>query len=82
MLAPPAGRGLGGRKTPGLLVEVSAARAAVAGGGGKGAREPGGASGGCCSAGGGCCSAGERCGQCWWVGSEEDMFLAATFISQ
>ena len=75
MLAPPAGRGLGGRKTPGLLVEVSAARAAVAGGGGKGAREPGGAS-------GGCCSAGERCGQCGWVGSEEDMFLAATFINQ
>ena len=75
MLAPPARRGLGGRKTPGLLVEVSAARAAVAGGGGKGAREPGGAS-GCC------CSAGERCGQCGWVGSEEDMFLAATFINQ
>ncbi|PAN38473.1 hypothetical protein PAHAL_7G174300 [Panicum hallii] len=73
-LSPAAGRELGGRKAPRLLVEVSTVRTAVAGGGGKGARKPGGAS--------GCCSAGERCGQCGWVGSEEDMFLAATFISQ
>ncbi|RLM73746.1 uncharacterized protein C2845_PM15G10340 [Panicum miliaceum] len=69
-----AGRELGGRKAPGLLVEVSTVRAAVTGDGGKGARKPGSAS--------GCCSAGKCCGQCGWVGSEEDMFLAATFISQ
>ncbi|KAG2572533.1 uncharacterized protein LOC120642266 [Panicum virgatum] len=78
-LAPAAGRELGGRKAPRLLVEVSStARAAVAGGGGggMGATRPVGASGLCC------CSAGDRCGQCGWVGSEEDMFLAATFVSQ
>ncbi|OEL32250.1 hypothetical protein BAE44_0006729 [Dichanthelium oligosanthes] len=65
----PAGRELSGCKAPRLLVEVNTV---VAGGEVKGAmRKPGGAN--------DCCGAGERCGQCGWVGSEEDMFLAATF---
>ncbi|CAN6228377.1 unnamed protein product [Urochloa humidicola] len=56
---------------PRLLVGVSAA--VVAGGEGKNrVRKPGGGA-------SECCGAGERCGQCGWVGSEEDMFLAATF---
>ncbi|TVT98253.1 hypothetical protein EJB05_56473, partial [Eragrostis curvula] len=69
----PACRELGGCKAPKLLVEVDIVHAVASehheataqrkAGGGVGA----------------CCSAGERCGQCGWVGSEEDMFLAATF---
>ncbi|CAL5016618.1 unnamed protein product [Urochloa decumbens] len=73
----PAGRELGGRcKAPRLLVEVTTViRAVVAPGGGV-------QQGRVKTHGGGvneCCGAGERCGQCGWVGSEEDMFLAATF---
>ncbi|KAL6652631.1 hypothetical protein ACP70R_011556 [Stipagrostis hirtigluma subsp. patula] len=67
----PEGRGLGWGKAPRLLVEVRIVRAAasddVTG------RRPGG---------GGvdeCCRGGEWCGECGWVGSEEDIFLAATF---
>ncbi|RCV33918.1 hypothetical protein SETIT_7G121100v2 [Setaria italica] len=67
----PAGRELGGGKAPRLLVEVSTVRAAAAGGGAKGMKRPR-----CRNE---CCGAGERCGQCGWVGNEEDMFLAATF---
>ncbi|XP_066350276.1 uncharacterized protein [Miscanthus floridulus] len=65
------GRELGGCKAPKLLVEVKAVHAAVAG------TER--------TSGGGmtqCCRAAQRCGQCGWVGSEEDMFLAATFSQQ
>ncbi|XP_066346862.1 uncharacterized protein [Miscanthus floridulus] len=66
------GRELRGCKAPKLLVEVKAVRhAAVA------STER--------TSGGGmtqCCRAAERCGQCGWVGSEEDMFLAATFSQQ
>ncbi|CAN6235219.1 unnamed protein product [Urochloa humidicola] len=79
-LSPAAGRerlGVGMSKAPRLLVEVTTVvRAVVAAGGGvkgKGAKKP---RGGAINE---CCGAGERCGQCGWVGSEEDMFLAATF---
>jgi hypothetical protein len=67
------GRELRGCKAPKLLVEVKAAvhGAAVA----ATERTPGG---GMTQ----CCRAAERCGQCGWVGSEEDMFLAATFSQQ
>ncbi|GJN02730.1 hypothetical protein PR202_ga20111 [Eleusine coracana subsp. coracana] len=68
----PAGRELSGRKAPKLLVEVDVIRAAVAGGELK-------ATGRKASGVDTCCSAGEYCGQCGWVGNEEDMFLAATF---
>ncbi|KAF0890357.1 hypothetical protein E2562_002756 [Oryza meyeriana var. granulata] len=29
-----------------------------------------------------CCSDGERCAQCGWIGTEDDMFLAATFTDE
>lgn len=69
----PAGRELGsGCKAPKLLVEVKIVhavaavdRVAVQ------ARKFGGVN--------QCCRGGERCGTCGWVGTEEDMFLAATF---
>ncbi|KAF7002267.1 hypothetical protein CFC21_017775 [Triticum aestivum] len=69
----PASRELGGGcKAPKLLVEVkilhgvaAADRVAVQ------ARKFGGVN--------ECCRGGERCGSCGWVGTEEDMFLAATF---
>jgi hypothetical protein len=70
-LSPAPGPELRGAKAPKLLVEVSTVRAAAAGGEGKGVKRHG-----CKNE---CCSAGDRCGQCGWVGSEEDMFLAATF---
>ncbi|KAJ1271306.1 hypothetical protein BS78_06G118600 [Paspalum vaginatum] len=69
----PAGRELGGCKAPKLLVEVKPVRAAVAGD--RVMETPPAAA----SGRGECCRAGERCGQCGWVGNEEDMFLAATF---
>ncbi|KAL6845880.1 hypothetical protein ACP4OV_024455 [Aristida adscensionis] len=70
----PEGRGLaGGCKAPRLLVEVKIIRAAA--GGEVTVKRPG--------AGGVMdderCSGGECCGECGWVGSEDDMFLAATF---
>ncbi|XP_037478034.1 uncharacterized protein LOC119355346 [Triticum dicoccoides] len=69
----PASRELGGGcKAPKLLVEVkilhgvaAADRVVVQ------ARKFGGVN--------ECCRGGERCGSCGWVGTEEDMFLAATF---
>lgn len=67
----PAGRELRGCKAPRLLVEVKAAVQAVAGAR-VAERAPGGGM-------AECCRDGERCGQCGWVGNEEDMFLAATF---
>jgi hypothetical protein len=69
----PVGRELRGRKAPRLLVEVEAVHA-VAADHQVAERAPG--AGGAMAE---CCRAGERCGQCGWVGSEEDMFLAATF---
>lgn len=73
-LSPAAGRDLGAcKKAPKLLVEVDIVRAAVASSDheAKTVRRAGGVD--------TCCSAGEYCGQCGWVGNEEDMFLAATF---
>jgi hypothetical protein len=64
-------RELGGCKAPKLLVEAEAVHA-VAGAQVTTGRTPGGVP-------PECCRAGERCGQCGWIGSEEDMFLAATF---
>ncbi|CAN6239686.1 unnamed protein product [Urochloa humidicola] len=72
-LAPAGRRELAGAgsKAPRLLVGVSAVF--VPGGEGKNrVKKPGGGA-------SECCGAGERCGQCGWVGNEEDMFLAATF---
>lgn len=67
------GRELGGCKAPKLLVEAEAVHA-VAGAQVTTGSTPGGVP-------PECCRAGERCGQCGWIGfgSEEDMFLAATF---
>ncbi|KQJ82926.1 uncharacterized protein LOC100843128 [Brachypodium distachyon] len=71
----PASRELrGGGKAPKLLVEVKVAHAVAAAAdrvANMKARSLG-----CVSE---CCSGGERCGSCGWVGTEEDMFLAATF---
>lgn len=66
------GRELAGCKAPKLLVEVKAV------GHGDVAAERRTPGGGMTA----CCRAAERCGQCGWVGSEEDMFLAATFSQQ
>jgi hypothetical protein len=73
-LSPAAGREMRGCKALKLVVEVDITRA-VAGDDHLGARERKAGGGGV----GECCSASEYCGQCGWVGSEEDMFLAATF---
>ncbi|KAF8714935.1 hypothetical protein HU200_027474 [Digitaria exilis] len=72
----PAGSGMMGCKAPRLLVQVDAS-VRDAGDQVKGVtmRGPGVRS-------DECCGAGERCGQCGWVGNEEDMFLAATFAHQ
>ncbi|XP_020154971.1 uncharacterized protein [Aegilops tauschii subsp. strangulata] len=69
----PAGRELGGGcKAPKLLVEVKVVHAvAAADRVAVQARKFGGVN--------ECCRGGERCGSCGWVGTEEDMFLAATF---
>ncbi|PWZ41217.1 hypothetical protein Zm00014a_013346 [Zea mays] len=66
-------RELGGCKAPKLLVEAEAVHA-VADAQVTTGRTPGGVP-------PECCRAGERCSQCGWIGfgSEEDMFLAATF---
>ncbi|KAF8703316.1 hypothetical protein HU200_032113 [Digitaria exilis] len=72
----PAGSGVRGCKAPRLLVQVDASvRAAGDQVKGVTMRGPGVRS-------DECCGAGERCGQCGWVGNEEDMFLAATFAHQ
>ncbi|CAM0904382.1 unnamed protein product [Alopecurus aequalis] len=63
----------GGCKAPKLLVEVRVVNTVAAAGHvavkarkfGGGVNE--------------CCGGGERCSSCGWVGTEEDMFLAATF---
>ncbi|KAG8082149.1 hypothetical protein GUJ93_ZPchr0014g46575 [Zizania palustris] len=69
----PASRELGGGcKAPKLLVEVRMIHAPSAENYGAPKTRPlGGAD--------HCCSDGERCDQCGWIGTEEDMFLAATF---
>uniref|UniRef100_A0ACD5V799 Uncharacterized protein n=1 Tax=Avena sativa TaxID=4498 RepID=A0ACD5V799_AVESA len=71
----PAGRGLGaGCKAPKLLVEVKIVHGAVASAGHVAVKAK--------KSGGGvndCCRGGESCRSCAWVGTEEDMFLAATF---
>ncbi|XP_020154969.1 uncharacterized protein [Aegilops tauschii subsp. strangulata] len=69
----PAGRELGsGCKAPKLLVEVKVVHAvAAAAHVAVQARKFGGVN--------ECCRGGERCGSCGWVGTEEDMFLSATF---
>ncbi|KAE8775100.1 hypothetical protein D1007_52420 [Hordeum vulgare] len=69
----PASRELGGGcKAPKLLVEVKVVHAvAAADRVAVQARKLGGVN--------ECCRGGERCGSCGWVGTEEDMFLAATF---
>uniref|UniRef100_A0A0D9W5Q6 Uncharacterized protein n=1 Tax=Leersia perrieri TaxID=77586 RepID=A0A0D9W5Q6_9ORYZ len=70
----PACRELGVCKAPKLLVEVRTIRAA-ADDGSCGAVKARPLRGGVNH----CCSGGERCAQCGWIGTEEDMFLAATF---
>ncbi|KAM0913482.1 hypothetical protein ACQ4PT_012122 [Festuca glaucescens] len=71
----PAGRELGGGcKAPKLLVEVKIVHGAVAAAGHVAVKAR--------KSGGGvneCCHGGESCPSCAWVGTEEDMFLAATF---
>jgi hypothetical protein len=70
----PAGRELGGGcKAPKLLVEVKVVHGAIAAAGNMAvkARKSGGVN--------ECCRGGESCPSCGWVGTEEDMFLAATF---
>ncbi|KAM3387382.1 hypothetical protein ACQJBY_010300 [Aegilops geniculata] len=69
----PVSRELGsGCKAPKLLVEVKVVHAvAAADRVAVQARKFGGVN--------ECCRGGERCGSCGWVGTEEDMFLAATF---
>ncbi|KAF7009450.1 hypothetical protein CFC21_023987 [Triticum aestivum] len=69
----PAGRELGGGcKAPKLLAEVKVVHAvAAADRVAVQARKFGGVN--------ECCRGGERCGSCGWVGTEDDMFLAATF---
>jgi hypothetical protein len=71
----PVGRELGGGcKAPKLLVEVKIVHGAVAAAGNmavKARRSRGGVN--------ECCHGGESCRSCGWVGTEEDMFLAATF---
>uniref|UniRef100_A0ACD5UC78 Uncharacterized protein n=1 Tax=Avena sativa TaxID=4498 RepID=A0ACD5UC78_AVESA len=71
----PAGRELGGGcKAPKLLVEVKILHGAVAAAGqvaSKARKSAGGLN--------ECCRGGESCRGCRWVGTEEDMFLAATF---
>ena len=70
----PASRELdGGCKAPKLLVEVKVVNAvAVDGHVAMKARKSGGGV-------NECCRGGESCRSCGWVGTEEDMFLAATF---
>uniref|UniRef100_A0A0E0KRC5 Uncharacterized protein n=1 Tax=Oryza punctata TaxID=4537 RepID=A0A0E0KRC5_ORYPU len=76
----PACRELSGFKAPKLLVEVRMIHAAV---GTVSAADNYGAVKATRSFGSvnyqHCCRDGERCGQCGWIGTEEDMFLAATF---
>ncbi|CAM0904383.1 unnamed protein product [Alopecurus aequalis] len=70
----PASRELGGGcKAPKLLVEVKVVNAVAANGHVtvKARKSGGGVN--------GCCRDGESCSSCGWVGTEEDMFLAATF---
>uniref|UniRef100_A0ACD5UR77 Uncharacterized protein n=1 Tax=Avena sativa TaxID=4498 RepID=A0ACD5UR77_AVESA len=71
----PAGRRLGGEcKAPKLLVEVKVVHGAFAAAGHVAVKAR--------KSGGGvneCCHGGESCRSCAWVGTEEDMFLAATF---
>uniref|UniRef100_A0ACD5UR40 Uncharacterized protein n=1 Tax=Avena sativa TaxID=4498 RepID=A0ACD5UR40_AVESA len=71
----PAGRELGGAcKAPKLLVEVNILHGAVAAAGQVAAKARKSASGL-----NECCRGGESCRSCGWVGTEEDMFLTATF---
>ncbi|XP_062224794.1 uncharacterized protein LOC133923526 [Phragmites australis] len=67
----PASRELAGCKAPKLLVEVETIHSVASE---VAERKSGGTR--------DCCSAGECCGQCGWIGNEEDMFLAATFSQQ
>lgn len=70
----PAGRELdSGCKAPKLLVEVKVVHGAVAAAGHTVVKAS--KSGGVNE----CCHGGESCRSCAWVGTEEDMFLAATF---
>ncbi|XP_052153368.1 uncharacterized protein LOC127771492 [Oryza glaberrima] len=72
----PACRELSGCKAPKLLVEVRMIHAADNYGAVKATRSLGGVNHHYC------CSDGERCAQCGWIGTEEDMFLAATFTHE
>lgn len=71
----PASRELGGCKALKLLVEVKINAVAAADDHGVKASKLVGMT-------NECCGSGEHCDQCGWVGSEEDMFLAATFSQQ
>ncbi|XP_006652355.1 uncharacterized protein LOC102706374 [Oryza brachyantha] len=72
----PACRELSGCKAPKLLVELSVNHVAADNYGAVKTGSPGG------GVNQHCCSDGERCGQCGWIGTEEDMFLAATFTHE
>ncbi|KAL5216610.1 hypothetical protein ABZP36_008011 [Zizania latifolia] len=65
----------GGCKAPKLLVKVRMIHAPAAENYGAAKTRPlGGAD--------HCCSDSQRCDQCGWIGTEEDMFLAATFTHE